>query len=319
MPALILAAVVFASVFGLLLVFVTGRGGQTDRDNLLERQMAYRSRTEPAPAIMREKRSRLKSGKLFVALYALRPLKLLERILCQAGLYIRVSDILLMMVLLFGGGAAAGNLLWNDFLLSVASGLVLASIPILYVLTVRRSRLKSFSLQLPYALDLLRSALEAGHSLLRAMQVVTDEFTDPLGSEFRTVVEQTRIGMPLAQAMEEMVARVPQDDLRLLVIAVKVQAEVGSSLAQIIARLSDLVRTRQRIQGQIQALTAQSRMSGMVVGILPIIMIVAFSFLQPNYTHTLFHDPLGIKIVKTAIVLDVIAFFIIRRMLKLKY
>jgi tight adherence protein B len=319
MFALILAGGVFALIFGLSLVFVMGRSEQTEREHVLERRMAYPSEPEPAREIMREGRSRLKSSELFMTLYALRPLKLLERNLSQAGLYARVSDILLMMVLLFGGGTAAGNLLWNDFSLSVATGTALALIPVLYVLMVRRRRLKAFSLQLPYALDLLRSALEAGHSLLRSMQVVTDEFTDPLGGEFRTVVEQTRIGMPLARAMEELLGRVPEDDLRLLVIAVKVQAEVGSSLAQIIARLSDLVRTRQRIQGQIRALTAQSRMSGMVVGILPVVMIAAFSFLQPSYTHTLFHDPLGIKIVKTAIVLDAIAFFIIRRMLRLKY
>ena len=85
--------------------------------------------------------------------------------------------------------------------------------------------------QLPFALDLIKSSLEAGHSLQRALQVLVSEFADPLGSEFRTVLEQTRIGLPLPRALEDMLKRVPEDDLRLLVVAVRVQTEVGASLA----------------------------------------------------------------------------------------
>jgi len=190
---------------------------------------------------------------------------------------------------------------------------------VIYIRIRRRRRLKAFAMQLPYALDLLKSSLEAGHSLMRGMQVVVQEFGDPLGSEFRTVLEQTRIGLPLPRALEDMLNRVPEDDLRLLVVAVKVQSEVGSSLAHIIERLSEIVRTRQRLQAQIMALTAQSRLSGMIVGLLPVVMLAAFSVLQPSYTYTLFHDPTGIKLVKMAVGLDVLAFLIIRRLLRANY
>jgi tight adherence protein B len=107
--------------------------------------------------------------------------------------------------------------------------------------------------------------------------------------------------------------------LRLLVVAVRVQAEVGSSLAMIIGRLSEIVRTRQRLLQQVKALTAQSKMSGIVVGFLPIVMLAAFSIIQPSYTHTLFYDPSGIKILKVAGVLDIMAFISIRKLLKVKY
>ena len=105
----------------------------------------------------------------------------------------------------------------------------------------------------------------------RALQVLIGEFADPLGGEFRTVLEQTRIGLPLGRALEDMLQRVPEDDLKLLVVAVKVQTEIGSSLAAIIGRLSEIVRIRQRFRLQIKALTAQSRMGGMVVGLLPVL------------------------------------------------
>ena len=100
---------------------------------------------------------------------------------------------------------------------------------------------------------------------MRGMQVVVQEFADPLGTEFRTVLEQTRIGCRYP-VRSRLLNRVPEDDLRLLVVAVKVQTEVGSSLAHIIERLSEIVRTRQRLRQQILALTAQSRMSGTIVG-----------------------------------------------------
>jgi tight adherence protein B len=179
--------------------------------------------------------------------------------------------------------------------------------------------MKAFIQQLPFALDLIKSSLEAGHSLNRGLQVVVQEFSDPLGSEFRTVLEQTRIGLPLPRALEDMLKRVPEDDLRLMVVAVKVQTDVGSSLASIVGRLSEIVRTRQRLRLQIRALTAQSRMGGMIVGSLPIVVLAAFSLVQPGYAKVLFTDPTGLKILKTAIVLDGLAFFTIRRLLKLKY
>ena len=151
------------------------------------------------------------------------------------------------------------------------------------------------------------------------MQVVVAEFGDPLGGEFRTMLEQTRIGLPLPRALNELLKRMPEDDLRLLVVAVRVQSEVGSSLAAIIGRLSEIVRTRQRLRLQVKALTAQSRMGGMIVGLLPVLVLGAFSIIQPGYTRVLFHDPTGLKILKAAVVLDLTALMIIKRMLRVDY
>src|SRR5260370_7144938 len=98
-----------------------------------------------------------------------------------------------------------------------------------------------------------------------------------------------------------MLKRVPEDDLRLLVVAVRVQTEVGSSLAQIVGRLSEIVRIRQRLRMQIRALTAQSRLGGMVVGILPIVVLSIFSLIQPRYTDRFFHHPTAQNIFKFSI------------------
>jgi tight adherence protein B len=179
--------------------------------------------------------------------------------------------------------------------------------------------MRAFSLQLPSALDLMCSSLEAGHTLMRALQVLIKDCGDPLASEFRVVLEQARLGMSLPRAFDDLVRRVPVEDLRLLVTAIKVQSEVGSALAQILARLAEIIRARQRLQGQIHAMTPQGRMSGMIVGLLPIFVLGTFSLIQPGYVHVLFYDPIGLKVVKAAVALDAMAFFTIRRILAVEF
>ena len=252
-------------------------------------------------------------------LYNIAVLHKLEQSLWQAGIYRRVSDVLLIMLLLFGAGAMIGAGLWQAPIFALGLGAVLAMMPVLYIRIRRTRRLKRFVHQLPFALDLMKSSLEAGHSLLRGLQVVAAEFQDPIATEFRSAIEQTRLGLPLPRAMEEMLKRVPDEDLRLLIVAVRVQSEVGSSLAVIIERLAEIVRIRQRLGQQIKALTAQARMSGWVVAALPVIILAAFSVVQPSYTHTLFYDPDGQRLLKIAATLDFFAFLTIRKLLKVNY
>jgi tight adherence protein B len=315
--AFLIASGVFGVAFVFFLVLLTGRGGEAEQKQNLLRRMA-RPEEEVDVDITRKTR-RHDDGALLSLLYSLNILRNLEENMWQAGLYMRVSEMMLIIVLMFGAGLFLGEAIWHDMLFAAACGLGFGIVPIIYIRFRRARRLKTFIQQLPFALDLMKSSLEAGHSLNRGLQVVVQEFADPLGSEFRTVLEQTRIGLPLPRALEDMLKRVPEDDLRLLVVAVKVQTEVGSSLAIIVGRLSEIVRTRQRLRLQIKALTAQSRMGGTIVGLLPLIVLGAFSLIQPSYAQTLFTDPTGIKILKAALILDGMAFLTIRRLLKLKY
>jgi tight adherence protein B len=246
-------------------------------------------------------------------------LRKLEQYMWQAGLYWRVSEILLTEVILLGLGMTVGIAMFNDALMAAGCGGALATLPLLYVAFRRMRRLKSFAHQLPHALDLIKSTMEAGHSLPRAFHVVVGEFTDPIAGELRTVLEQARLGVPLVRALDDMLTRVPHEDLRLMVSAIKMQAEVGSSLSHIVGRLSEIIRTRQRLYQQIRALTAQAKMGGTVVGLLPFFVIIIFSVIQPSFPHMLFYDPDGIKLLKVAIGLDLMALFLIQRILKLKY
>ncbi|MGA9724454.1 MAG: type II secretion system F family protein [Candidatus Binatus sp.] len=312
----LLASGIFASVFIGFLVFTSSRGNEVEQ----QREVARRLTRPPDDIdidVMRK--GRPEEGALLSALAGVNLLHKLEEMMWQAGMYMTVADILLIIVLMFGAGLVGGNIMFHDMWFAFGAALIVGSLPLMYIQFRRTRRVKAFGAQLPFALDLIKSSLEAGHSLQRALQVLVSEFADPLGSEFRTVLEQNRIGLPLPRALEDMLKRVPEDDLRLLIVAVRVQTEVGSSLAQIVGRLSEIVRIRQRLRMQIKALTAQARLGGLIVGCLPIVVLCIFSLIQPGYTNQLFGDPTGQKILKFAIGSDVLAILTIRRLLRVNY
>jgi tight adherence protein B len=313
----LVASAIFAIVFIFLLVLLTSGNSQAERNRKVAERIARPADENVDLSITRRRKP--EQGKLLKVVYQLNLFRKLEENMWQAGIYVRVADVLLVIVLLFGAGAAGGQALWGDSTFTLGTGAVLGAVPVVYIQFRKKRRIRAFGNQLPFALDLIKSSLEAGHSLQRALQVVVNEFADPLGGEFRTVLEQTRIGLPLPRALDDLLKRVPEDDLRLLVVAVKVQTEVGSSLAQIVGRLSEIVRIRQRLRLQIKALTAQSRMGGIIVAVLPVAVLSIFTLVQPNYTDSLFYDPVGQKILKGALGLDVMAFLTIRRLLRVDY
>lgn len=316
MVSILIAGGVFGLVFLFALVGLSSRGGEVEQKQNLIRRLA---RPEDDSEVSITRKAHRTDGGVFGFLYQINLLRGLEQQMWQAGLYLRVSEMLLIVLMAFGGGLFLGQAMWHDLPFAILPALGFGLAPLIFIRFRRGRRLRAFNQQLPAALDLVKSSLEAGHSLNRGLQVVVQEFSDPLGSEFRTVLEQTRIGLPLPRALDDLLKRVPEDDLRLLVVAVKVQTQVGSSLAIIVGRLSEIVRTRQRLRLQIKALTAQSRMGGYIVGALPAIVLGIFSLVQPSYAQTLFTDPTGIKILKAAIILDLIAFATINKLVKVKY
>jgi tight adherence protein B len=314
---ILVTSAVFASVFILLVIGLSYFTQSAEQNRQVMRRMS-RPIGEIEDVDITRKRKPTEHS-FFSLLSDFNLLRTLEEMMWQAGLYMRVSEMVLIIALLFFAGTMLGDLFWKGMLFAVCTGFGFAILPILYIRFRRSRRLRAFISQLPFALDLMKSSLEAGHSLNRGLQVVVQEFSDPLGGEFRTVLEQTRIGLPLPRALEDMLKRVPEEDLRLLVIAVKVQSEVGSSLAMIVGRLSEIVRTRQRLRLQVNALTAQSRLGGIIVGALPIVVLAMFSIINRDYARELFVDPTGIKILKIAAFLDGCAFVMIRRLLRLDF
>jgi tight adherence protein B len=197
-------------------------------------------------------------------------------------------------------------------------GLVGAGVPLFYVMWRRKRRIKAFNSQLPDALELMASALRSGNTLQASLQIIVEEMLPPLSKEFGIVSEATKLGVPVEQALDDLTRRLPNPDLQFFVTAVAMQRSTGGDLAEILDKISWLVRERFYIQGQVQALTGEGRMSGLVLMALPILLFIVVYALNPGYVMLLFTEPLGQKMLGGAIVLQVLGAIAIRRIVNIK-
>ena len=202
---------------------------------------------------------------------------------------------------------------WLSLSGALMAGMGAAALPLLYLRRQHRQRLKLLSEQLPYLIDLLKSALESGHTMLRALRMASQNLPEPLSIELRLIVEQVQLGMALPLAFEAMHQRAPIEELGFLVAAVRVQSDIGNSLAEVLQHVSEGMRNRQRAEQQLRALTAQSRVSATIVTLLPFIVLTALTLINPSYSAPLFYNEAGKMMLKTAVVLDLMAFFVMRR------
>jgi tight adherence protein B len=197
-------------------------------------------------------------------------------------------------------------------------GLILGIIPFFALYFKRKRRLASFAKQLPEALELISRALRAGHSLASGFKLVADEMGSPISTEFERAYEAQNLGVPLEEAIEEMTNRVPNLDLRFFATAVILQRQTGGDLAEILDKIGYLVRERFKIWGQIQALTGEGRLSGIVLLALPPGLFVVMYYLNPGYSMTLFTDPMGHQMLAGAVILQVLGALVIKKIVNIK-
>ena len=189
-------------------------------------------------------------------------------------------------------------------------------------LTVRRTcqqRTARISLQMGDMLMTLGNGLRAGHSLLQALHGAAGQAAAPLGDELRRLLREIGAGIPVPEALTRMVERAANPDLELLVTAVLVQREVGGNLAEILDKISSTIRARVAVQNHLRVVTAQSRLSGWVVGLLPIGVFGLTTLVAPQVEGVLVHDPLGHIVAIGAVVLEVLGMLAIRRIVTIRY
>jgi len=197
-------------------------------------------------------------------------------------------------------------------------GVVLAALPFGWLLWRRRARFKRFAKQLPDALELVARALRAGHSLASGLHVVVEELPAPISYEFAMVHEEQNLGVPIESALKSMLKRMPNLDLKFFVTAVAIQRQTGGDLAEILDKIGHIIRERFKILGQVQALTGEGRISGVVLMALPIVLFFVVWHLNPPYVMLLFTDELGRKMIAAAAVLQVMGAITIKKIIDIK-
>jgi tight adherence protein B len=198
----------------------------------------------------------------------------------------------------------------------VAAGLGVF-LPIMVLRVLQTKRHKKFEEQLPEAVDMLVNAMKAGYSLQAAMKFIGDEVTEPLGPEFARFYDEQRLGMDVRTALMNLQNRMDSLDLKMFITALLIQRESGGNLAEIMSNLSSLMRERAAIRGQIDVLTAEPKMSAVVLTLIPIFLFVVVNIINRQYMETLYIEPQGRLLLVYAVVSMLVGYFALQRIGKI--
>jgi tight adherence protein B len=255
----------------------------------------------------------------------LRPLAARMPALQDAELLLQQSQVkwsLPTLILLSVGTAVALGIsavtLTRSILVSLPFVVIGAALPTMYVRWRRNRRLNLFEELLPESIDLVGRALRAGHPLSSGFKMAADDGPEPVASELRRVFEEQRFGLPLQDSLLGMADRINLVDVRILVTAILIQREVGGNLAEILDNLSAVVRARFTIRRQIKVYTAQGRMTGYLLALLPFMLFGLLYTINPEYMSVLFTDPIGKILVGVALVMQLAGFFWIRKIVNIE-
>jgi tight adherence protein B len=241
----------------------------------------------------------------------------LQALIHQANLQWTAGSLLAMCGACFAGPAFIAHWKFPNTLVDAGVGLVFGFLPILFVLFKRSKRFKAFEADLPSACDLMVSALRAGQSLIAAMGMVSREMHDPLGGEFRTCFEEQNFGLEMKVAIDNLLHRVPLQDLRIVCTAILIQKESGGNLAEVLDKTAHVIRERFRLRREVQTRTAQGRMTGLVLTFLPIILGIALYFVNPDMMSLLWKRDIGVKLLWAASIMIIIGGLIIRKIVNM--
>jgi tight adherence protein B len=220
----------------------------------------------------------------------------LRKLLSQAALSWSAGRLLIMSAALFVIPAYILIQYVDSIPIAIGVGVLLSLAPYGFVLFKRGRRFDAFEKGLPEALDLMVSGLRAGHSLLAAMALVARECEDPVGPEFKVCFEEQNYGLEMKAALENLLVRIPLQDMKIVSTAIMIQKESGGNLAEVLDKASYIIRERFRLKRQIMVHTAQGRMTGLILALLPVVLGVGIYFVDPGMISILWHRDIGIKL-----------------------
>lgn len=239
-----------------------------------------------------------------------------KRELARADIKLKPGEfVALMLISSFGTSVLAYYVFDGSILFSLVGVVLGPFIPRIIVKNKQSARLKKFSDQLPDMLNLMVNGLRAGFSTMQAMEAISKEMPSPINDEFRRVVQEIQLGIPVETAMENLLRRIPSDDLDLVITAINVQREVGGNLSEILENISHTIRERIRIKGEITTLTSQVVYSGRFLSILPVILSLILWLVNRPYMMQFFLEPkiCGIGMLCLGAVMIMVGYFIMQK------
>jgi len=245
-------------------------------------------------------------------------LKGTEMSLDMLYLNIPAQQLLYVAILLFVLFTGITTLLFGSLVLGVVMGLVAFAAPRMLAVVLKNRRDRKFGLQLVDALMNISSALRSGFSLPQAFELIQREMENPISQEFRLVNQETRIGVPMGEALEHFLERMPTEDLDLVVTAILVSQEVGGSLAEVMDNIARTTRERHTIEGKVRALTSQGRMQAVILGAVPIVLGLVINWLNPGLFAPMIETLQGWLLFGLIGVLEVVGILVVRKIVNIE-
>jgi tight adherence protein B len=245
--------------------------------------------------------------------------KPLQELIEQADSSLTLGFFLLLSGTLAAGGYVTFTMLTGLRGIGALVGALLMFGPYVYLRWKRSKRLLQFEEKFPEAIDLIARALRAGHAFSTGLGMVADELPPPVGTEFKLLYDRQNFGMPLPNALRAFAARIPLIDARFFATAVLTQREAGGNLSEVLDNLARVVRERFKVKRQIRVVSAHARMTGWTLVVLPVATAMAMITVSPDNAKLLVTDPLGIKMVVAAVVLQVAGGLIIKKLVSIEY
>lgn len=294
MAELITLALVFLGTIGLLVGTWTflNRGSLTASDAALERLREVEQAQDAARSILKDES--VSSVPMLDRLLGGR--ELTERIttkLQKAGVDMTPGSLVLATGISAFGFLMVGRLMSGSIIGAAIGSVIGALLPIFFLNRKEKARLHAFQEQLPDALDMLVSAMKAGYSFQAAMKFIGEEVPHPLGPEFARFYEEQRLGMEVRTALLALQDRVDSLDLRMFVTAILIQRETGGNLAEVLGKISTLMRERSALKGEIETLTAESKLSARILGALPFVVFGMVNLLNPGFMRPMLETDYG--------------------------
>jgi tight adherence protein B len=257
------------------------------------------------------------SAQLHNVLLGLPRVHSLDRLLLQSGVSMTVAKFLGWTLAAFVGAFVVAQHYTIVPIVPWCAAVAASGLPLFYVLRAKRKRMVRLEHQLPDAVDLIGRALRAGHAFPNAVKMVGDEMSDPIAGEFKIMFDEVNYGVSMQNALLNLATRIPSMDVKYMVIAVLIQRDTGGNLAELFDNISTIVRERLKLLGQVRVLSAEGRMSALVLSLLPFGTAGVINLVNPQFMSLLWTDPAGLKMVWSALGLMLAGMLWMRKIIRI--
>ena len=242
----------------------------------------------------------------------------MQRFVTASAMAVSPAELIVMSVALGAFGMFLPGLLGKPPIFGGALALGLAVLPWWRVASRRRTRIERIERQFPEALDLMGRAMRAGHAFPSAVKMVADEMADPMGRDFRILFDEMNYGVPTNEALVHLAARVPVPDVSYFVVAVMIQRESGGNLAELLDKISTIVRERLKLLGEVRTLSAEGKLSAIILTALPFGVALVVNLVNPEFMQVLWTDPMGQRMVGVAIFMMLVGIMWMRSIIRIR-